>query len=40
MMRNDETRLKIEIEYQALKEEPNIEEVSGGGPITKQDRNQ
>nr|CAH0105604.1 unnamed protein product [Daphnia galeata] len=40
MMRNDETRLKIEIEYQALKEEPNIEEVSGVGPITIKDRNQ
>ena len=38
MMRNPITYYQVENAYEELKQDPHIVTISGGGPITKQDR--
>ncbi len=38
MMRNPTTEYQVVNAYQELEQDPEIEIVSGGGPITKEDR--
>jgi hypothetical protein len=38
MMRNPTTEYQVVNAYQELEQDPEIELVSGGGPITKEDR--